>query len=105
VDHRKYQELWASTHRGHLLVPTSFLQKSLHIAIDARGPAINFFFNFSGGRCWKYRQHPKGAHHRRLLHLRWWLLSEILTAPPKGPAIDVFFIFGGGYCRTLASTP
>jgi hypothetical protein len=36
------------------------------------GPAINIFFNISGGRCWTCQEHP------------------------QGPAIDVFYNFGGG---------
>jgi hypothetical protein len=43
-----------------------------------RGPAI-VVFNFSGGRCRKSRQHPQGAHHRRL-QLRWW---PLLGVPPS----------------------
>jgi hypothetical protein len=33
-----------------LLLRTSFLQNSLHIIMDARGPAIDAF-NSDGGRC------------------------------------------------------
>jgi hypothetical protein len=39
-----------------------------------RGPAIDVFINFSGGRCRGSRQHP------------------------QGPAIDVFINFSGGRC-------
>jgi hypothetical protein len=77
-------------------------------ATPPRGPTIDVFFNFSGGYCWRYRQHlpvtppstsssisvvaavgdidsnSQGAHHRCLLQLRWWLLLEILAAPPRG---------------------
>jgi hypothetical protein len=82
-------------------------------------------FNFSGGRCRTYRQHPPGTHHRHL-QLRWWPLLEIPTAPPGGPplmsstlvvaatghatstprgsAINVFN-FGGGRCRTCRQHP
>jgi hypothetical protein len=34
VDRRKYRELWASTPRGHLLLPTPFFAKPLHTVID-----------------------------------------------------------------------
>jgi hypothetical protein len=88
-----------------------------------RGAAIDVFFNFGDGCYWKYQQHqlgglplmssstsvvaaagntdstPQGACHRCLLQLRWWLLAEILTAPPGGPTINVFINFGGGYYR------
>jgi hypothetical protein len=49
---------------------------------------------------------PPGAYHRCLPQLRWWLLLKILTAPPspRGPTIDVLFNFGGGCCWTSAST-
>jgi hypothetical protein len=50
-----------------------------------RGPTINVFFSFGGGRCRKYQQHPQGAGHRRLLHLRWWLLPDFDQHPPGGP--------------------
>jgi hypothetical protein len=43
-----------------LLLPTSFLQNSLHITMDARGPTIDAF-NSGGGRCRKSRQHPPGG--------------------------------------------
>jgi hypothetical protein len=71
-----------------------------------RGAAIDVFFNFGGGCCQKYRQHPSGGPpstsspasvvpaagdtgstsqggcHRRLLQPRWWLMPEIPAAPP-----------------------
>jgi hypothetical protein len=103
VDHRKLWELWAGTPRGHLLLPTSFLQNSLHIAIEVRGRAIDVFY-ISGGRCLEYQQHPQGARHRRLLHLRWWLLPDYRQHPQRA-AIDIFFIFSGGCCRSTDSTP
>jgi hypothetical protein len=28
---------------------------------------------------------PQGAHHRCLLQLSWWPLSDLLTTPPRGP--------------------
>jgi hypothetical protein len=79
VDHHKYRKLKASTPQDHLLLSTSFLQKPLRTAMKdksstPRGPAINVFFNFGGGRCRGSRQHPQGA------------------------AINVFFNFGGGHC-------
>jgi hypothetical protein len=70
-----------------------------------RGPAIDVFFNFSGGCCRRYQQHPLGARPRRLLQLRSWLLSERPAAPPKGGAIDVFFNFGGGCCQRYQQHP
>jgi hypothetical protein len=45
---------------GVILLPTSFLQNSLHIAMDARGPAIDVS-NSGGGRCRTCRQHPPGC--------------------------------------------
>jgi hypothetical protein len=33
---------------------------------------------------------PKGARHRRLPQLQWWLLPEVPTALPRGPTIDVW---------------
>jgi hypothetical protein len=88
-----------------LLLPTSFLQNSHHIAKDARGPAINVS-NSGGGRSRTYQQHrpggppstsptpvvatagptdstPQGVHHRRL-QLWWWPLSDLPPAPPGG---------------------
>jgi hypothetical protein len=105
---------------GVILLPTSFLQNSLHITMDTRGPAIDVF-NFGGGRYRTCQQHlpgglpsmsptpvvaatgpaasnPQGARHRRL-QLRWWLLLNLPPAPPRGPAIDVFN-FDGGHCQT-----
>jgi hypothetical protein len=67
VDCHKYRELRASTPRGHLLPPTSFLQKPLRTTMVD-----------------KSRNLP-GAHHRHLLQLRWWLLPELSAAPPRGP--------------------
>jgi hypothetical protein len=91
-------------------------------AAPRKGPAIDVFFNFVGGRCQTRQQHPQGAHHRRLLQLRWWSQSDPPAAPPRGPpsmsssssvvaavgpvvnfpmglGINVFFNFGGGRCR------
>jgi hypothetical protein len=34
-----------------------------------RGPAIDIFFNFGGGCCRTFRQHPQGVSHRRLANL------------------------------------
>jgi hypothetical protein len=68
-------------------------------------------------------QQLPGGHHRCLLQLRWWLLSELPVAPHRGPpsmssstsvvdvvgaigstfqgpAIDVFFNIDGGCCRS-----
>jgi hypothetical protein len=67
-----------------------------------RRPAINIF-NFGGGRCRTCHQHPQGAHHR-CLQLRWWPLLEIPIAPPREPAINVFN-FGGGHCRICRQHP
>jgi hypothetical protein len=61
----------ASTPQCQLLPPTSFLQKPLHIAMEDKS------------------RHLPGAHHQCLLQLRWWLLPELPTTPPKGGAIDV----------------
>jgi hypothetical protein len=49
-----------------------------------QGPAIDVFINYDGGRCRSSRQHPQGVRHRRLHQLRWWPLPELLTAPPGG---------------------
>jgi hypothetical protein len=95
-----------------------------------KGVAIDVF-NFGGGRCQTYRQHPVGAppstsstsvvatvgptdstpqgvRHRRL-QLWWWPLSDMPPAPLRGPAIDVFNFSGGRYriCRQhpLGSPP
>jgi hypothetical protein len=68
---------------GVILLPTSFLQNSLHITMDARGPAIDIF-NFGGGRYRTCRQHLPGACHRRL-QLRWWPLLDLPPATPRGP--------------------
>jgi hypothetical protein len=55
VDQRKQRGLWAST--GHLLLPTSFLQNSLHITMESRGATIDVS-SFNGVRCRTCRQHP-----------------------------------------------
>jgi hypothetical protein len=78
-DRHKQRELWASTPRGHLLLQTSFLQNSLYIAMEARGPTIDVF-NIGGCHCWTCRQQPQGA------------------------AVDVFNI-GGGRCRKSRQQP
>jgi hypothetical protein len=75
VDHRKYRELRASTPRGHLLSPTSLLQKPLCTTMEDKS------------------RHLSRVRHRRILQLRWWLLPELLAAPPREGAIDVFFNF------------
>jgi hypothetical protein len=90
-----------------------------------KGVAIDVF-NFGGGRCQTYRQHPVGAppstsstsvvatvgptdstpqgvRHRRL-QLWWWPLSDMPPAPLRGPAIDVFN-FSGGRCRIYSQHP
>jgi hypothetical protein len=95
---------------GVILLPTSFLQNSLHIVMDARGLAIDVS-NFDGSRCRTCHRHPQGAHHRRLHFgggrcqtcrqhpprgppststLQWWPLPDLPPAPPKGPAIDIY---------------
>jgi hypothetical protein len=106
--------------RGHLLLPTSFLQNSLHIAIEVRGPAIDVFYIFGGGYChstdsapWgpaidvfyisggrnqDYRQHPPGGPSLTSS------TSSVVAAAKLRPTIDAFFIFGGG-CWSSASTP
>jgi hypothetical protein len=63
--------------------------------VIAIGPATSTpdVFNFGGGRCQKYRQHPQWARHRGL-QLRWWPLPDLPPAPPA----DVFN-FGGGRCQ------
>jgi hypothetical protein len=48
------------------------------------GPAIDVFFNISGGRCQTHRRCPPGSHHRRLLQHWWWPLLDPLAAPPRG---------------------
>jgi hypothetical protein len=42
----------------------------------------------------------QGSHHRRLLQLQCWPLSDLPAATPRGPTINIFFNFGGGHCRT-----
>jgi hypothetical protein len=92
------------------------------------GPAIDVFFNISGGRCQTHRRCPPGSHHRRLLQHWWWPLLDPLAAPPRGlpstssstlvvdtagpadssprgPAIDVFFNLGGGCFWTHRQCP
>jgi hypothetical protein len=69
-----------------------------------RGATIDILFNFGGGCCQTSASTTYGAHHRRLLQLRWWLLPDFGTHP-QGAATDVFFNFGGGCDRTSASTP
>jgi hypothetical protein len=86
--------------------------------VPPRGPAIDIFFNLSGGRC-RTRQQcppgvpssmppsnsvvdaagptgstPQGGHHRCRLQTRWWTLSDPPTTPSSGSAIDVFFNLG-----------
>jgi hypothetical protein len=60
-----------------------------------RGPAIDVF-NFGGGCCRDYRQHPLGG-----LSLMSSSSSVMATArtdnTPRGPAIDIFYISGGCY--------
>jgi hypothetical protein len=89
-----------------------------------RGPAIDVF-NFSGGRCRRYRQHPKGVpstsptsvvvatgssastpqgSRHRCLQLQWWSLLDLPPAFPSESAIDVFN-FGGGRCRRYRQHP
>jgi hypothetical protein len=50
-------------------------------AAPHRGPAIDVFYNFGGGRCRTRQQHPQGT------------------------TIDVFFNFGGGRRRTHRQRP
>jgi hypothetical protein len=76
--------------------PTSVVAATEPAASTPRGSTIDVF-NFGGGRCWRYRQHPQAAHHR-CLQIRWWPLTEIPAAFPRGAAIDVFN-FGGARCR------
>jgi hypothetical protein len=102
VDRCKQRELWASTPQGHLLLPTSFLQNSLHITMEARGPAVDAF-NIGGGRCRKSRQQPPGGSPSMspaLLVAAAGPVANILN----GPAIDVSS-FGGGRCRTCRQHP
>jgi hypothetical protein len=135
VVHHKYRELKASTPTGHLLPPSIFFVETTTYCDKGkgrqppRGPAVDVFFNFGGGCCRSYRQHPlgappsmssstsvvaateatgstpKGARHRHLLQLQWWLLSELPATPPREPAIDVFFNFGGGSYRSYRHHP
>jgi hypothetical protein len=94
-----------------------------------RGPTVDVFIDYDGGCCRSSRQHPQGAHHRtfssttmvaaagaprstprgptveRLHRLRWWLLPELLTAPPGGPPSNVFINYDGGATRAPGSTP
>jgi hypothetical protein len=109
---------------GHFTTNIFFLQNSLPMAMDARGPAIDVS-DFGGGRCRTYLQHPQGAHHR-CFQLQWWPLPDLPVAPPKGPpstpptpvvaaakpagstprgpAIDVSNS-GGGRCQTCRQHP
>jgi hypothetical protein len=48
-----------------------------------RGSTIDVS-NFGGDRCRTCRQHPQGAHHRRL-QLRWWPLPDLPPSPHEGP--------------------
>jgi hypothetical protein len=113
VDHRKYWEQWASTPWGHLLPPTPlfaetttyrgrgqghWLLPEIPVA-PPRGPSSTSSSISVVATVGDIDSTSQGAHHRRLLQLRWWLLPEIPTAPLRGPAIDVFFNFGGGCCR------
>jgi hypothetical protein len=113
VLHRRLQLWWWSLPK----IPTA----------PPRRPVIDVFFIFDGGCCQTFGQHHQEARHRRLLHLRWWLLPDfgqhpqevrhrhlqlwwwpllkIPTTPLRGPVIDVFFIFGGGCFQNSASTP
>jgi hypothetical protein len=96
-----------STPRGPPLMSfsTSVVVAAENTDNTAQGHAINVFFNFSGGRCWKYRQHPQRACHQRLLQLQWWPLLKIPTAPSRGSVIDVFFNFSGDHCRKYRQLP
>jgi hypothetical protein len=74
-----------------------------------RGPAIDVFINFGGGRWQSYQQHllggsrstssstsmvaatgapditSQGPRHQRLHQLRWWPLPKLPATPPGGP--------------------
>jgi hypothetical protein len=128
LDHHKYRELWASTARGHLLLPTtSFAETNTYHDIGQgglpstssstsvvaaaglrpvppRGPAIDTFLSFSCGCCRTSASTLKGPP-STFSSASVVATAGLRPAPPKGPAIDVFFSFSGGYCRTSAITP
>jgi hypothetical protein len=56
---------------------TSVLAVARPASSTPRGPTIDVFYNFDGGRSWTRRQHPLG-----------------------GPTIDVPYNFIGGRCQT-----
>jgi hypothetical protein len=85
---------------GHLLLPTSFLQNSLHIALDARGPAVDVS-NSGGGHCQKSRQQPPGGLPSMSSPS---VVPDLPPAPPRGPAI-VVFNSSGDRCRTYRQHP
>jgi hypothetical protein len=109
--------------RGHLLLPASFLQNSLHITMEARGPAIDVF-NFNDSCYQTCRQHPPGAPSTSLDSVV--AAAGPTASNPRGPpstsptsvvtatghaastpqgARHRCFNSGGDRCRTSTSTP
>jgi hypothetical protein len=107
VDHRKYQELWASTPRGHLLLPTSFFCRNHYILrYRSRGATINVFYNFGGG-CYRTSAStpPLGAPPSMSSSASVVATTGDIDSTPRGPTINVFFNFSGGSYRTSTNTP
>jgi hypothetical protein len=66
------------------------------------GPAIDVF-NFSGGRCQTYCQHPQGP--PPLTSSTSMVATvEPAASTPRGPTVNVF-IFIGGRCQTYRKHP
>jgi hypothetical protein len=113
--------------RGHLLLPTSFLQNPLHITMDARGAchrhlqlrwwplppstsptsvvaAVRPTDSTPRGPAIDVSNSRGGRSHHRCLQLQWWPLPDLPSAPPRGPAINVSNS-GCGRCRTYRQHP
>jgi hypothetical protein len=68
------------------LLPTSFLQKPLHIAIEIRGRPSTSSPTLVVAAAGHSARSPQGARHQRLLHLWWCVLPDISPAPPRSPS-------------------
>jgi hypothetical protein len=70
-----------------------------------RGPAIDVFIDYDGGRCRSSRQHPRGAHRRTSSSTTMVVAAGAPGSTPRGPAVDVFIDYDGGATGAPVSTP
>jgi hypothetical protein len=89
-------------------LPQSFLQRLTHTMMERkirRGPAVDVFINYDGGRCRSSRQHPRGAHCRTSLSTMMVAAVGAPSRTPRGPAVNVFINYDGGATEAPGSTP